>query len=427
MLEIISNWLRRLSINECITVEFTVISYSIILNWGQLVAKILWGIVCIGGLLLSFFSCKKLNETIASFSYGVSIVTLINGMIVWIWHTCYKMSIFSANVNTLITLLIAIVILIILFKTSLKYLLKKYDLKDALGLLVFLITIIFVIISFVLFLITTLYTMYPHKFWGFIFLGLIILFLFFMIRKRFVLQKKLQDKIDLIRAITIVNVCQSYTFYFVLLIFISVFFKIASNNLMVSFLIISIATILVLWSYWVTITKIYGGIYFGLIVMLIASIPLLAFIFYEESLNSGKSWSFKFIIAFILSVGAILLSVVGNDAQTLLGIDIDKDKYLKKKIAKYKLWVSNAVISATFFSAIVNIKGFILWLEKNRILGNFDKKYGSTILLDILLLIILIFIIAFAMLLTQLEVRTLKSIVDVTRKSYGSKRKNYNK
>ena len=125
----------------------------------------------------------------------------------------------------------------------------------------------------------------------------------------------------------------------------------------------------------------------------------------------------------------MLLLFVGEEVQTLNGIDISKDKFsaLNKKIAKYKIIISNTAILATFVSVILseksNINGWVTWLKKTfdtlwlkeilkQLIPFKGKKDISIILLGISLMVMLILIIVIAFILEKLEIKVFKVLIE---------------
>ena len=91
--------------------------------------------------------------------------------------------------------------------------------------------------------------------------------------------------------------------------------------------------------------------------------PLMVYLLYYQSHIVYKVSYSKIMFGVILAIGAILLLIVGEDAQLLNGYGLTRKLtiYERRKIAAYKLRVSNGVIIATFMNLLI---GYIKFLNK---------------------------------------------------------------
>ena len=429
----ISNWLRRVSINGCIAFYIIVILYDI--NVKILSTRILQNInicninkitviesILFLSLVLSFFSNDKLNSRILMFSYILLSIFAVNETILWLGFTVNK------KPNIWISLLIGIAIWIILFvllKRKLANITEKYENKKQV--LLGMIATYAVSVSFFTFISVICFNLKNICL-------LLIISVFFTILYWIVLNKvlfqisNLQNKNVIFKILTLLNAGQSYLFYFILCICINVYFNFLFSNYGAALLILSISILCVVLSFGQKLFELYGGFSVSLIII-INLIPILLSWFYKGSESFGNLEFPKFIFALILGIGALLLLFVGEEVQTLNGIDISKDKFsaLNKKIAKYKIIISNTAILATFVSVILseksNINGWVTWLKKTfdtlwlkeilkQLIPFKGKKDISIILLGISLMVMLILIIVIAFILEKLEIKVFKVLIE---------------
>lgn len=184
------------------------------------------------------------------------------------------------------------------------------------------------------------------------------------------------------------------TFFYIFLILLSLL-NLALNDFLTAILVLSFTFLITIFSYWKEIIKTYGDDSFGLIMVILTLVPILIVGFYKESKTLGSVNISKFIFALILEIGALLLLVVGKDVSNIVGINLDNDSYkwLKLKVSKYKLNISNWVILATFFNTILiitnNLVYFDNWITKY-FKTNFNIKLDKIALLCFLLIVIVL-------------------------------------
>lgn len=128
--------------------------------------------------------------------------------------------------------------------------------------------------------------------------------------------------------------------------------------------------------------------------------PLMVYLLYYQSHIVDKVSYSKIMFGVILAIGAILLLIVGEDAQLLNGYGLTRKLtiYERRKIAAYKLRVSNGVIIATFMNLLFSkINKFINWIHK------IFKQIDRNSLLIILLVLTMLGIIVGSFILTWIE------------------------
>ena len=151
----------------------------------------------------------------------------------------------------------------------------------------------------------------------------------------------------------------------------------------------------------------------SIILIVISLVPIFIFGIYDQEQILGSPQFSKFVFAFILGLGAILLLVVSEDSQTINKVKLtDRDD--KLRIAKYKMRVANGVIFATFANVVLgdkdNIVPFNKWLTNllSKYFSNIDETWVLITFLAIV--VILIFVCAFGF--TYLESKAFKYGMD---------------
>lgn len=176
--------------------------------------------------------------------------------------------------------------------------------------------------------------------------------------------------------------------------------KISLNTYPVALLTLSFAGLVTVLLYKINLEEFFGDNYFFFTMVTIFTAPLMVYLLYYQSHIIDKVSYSKIMFGVILAIGAILLLIVGEDAQLLNGYGLTRKLtiYERRKIAAYKLRVSNGVIIATFMNLLFSkINKFINWIHK--IFKQIDRNW----LLIILLVLTMLGIIVGSFILTWIE------------------------
>lgn len=230
--------------------------------------------------------------------------------------------------------------------------------------------------------------------------GLIIIFIIKSI-KPFSL---LNDKIYFfLKEVRFFRILQTFIVSFILCLLTIQKLNISVNTYSGALLVISISGLITVILYWANFKEIFGDNSFAFIMSIEFLSPillLLYLVYYQTGILDGYTFS-KFMFGGILAVGAILLLVVGEDSQLLNGIGITRqlNNDEKRKIAKYKIRVSNGVIIASFMNVLFSkINKFVNWI------ATFNKEMDTEWLLVIIMILAIAGISIGAFILTKIEV-----------------------
>lgn len=228
--------------------------------------------------------------------------------------------------------------------------------------------------------------------------GLIIIFIIKSI-KPFSL---LNDKIYFfLKEVRFFRILQTFIVSFILCLLTIQKLNISVNTYSGALLVISISGLITVILYWANFKEIFGDNSFAFIMSIEFLSPILLYlVYYQTGILDGYTFS-KFMFGGILAVGAILLLVVGEDSQLLNGIGITRqlNNDEKRKIAKYKIRVSNGVIIASFMNVLFSkINKFVNWI------ATFNKEMGTGWLLVIIMILAITGISIGAFILTKIEV-----------------------
>ena len=205
---------------------------------------------------------------------------------------------------------------------------------------------------------------------------------------------------------------QSFIFFFIILVYVNSFIYNSNNqdtSYKEAFLTLAFSMLITVILYW---SKIKDKP-LSIVLIVINLVPIFIFGIYDQEQILGSPQFSKFVFAFILGLGAILLLVVSEDSQTINKVKLtDRDD--KLRIAKYKMRVANGVIFATFANVVLgdkdNIVPFNKWLTNllSKYFSNIDETWVLITFLAIT--VILIFVCAFWF--TYLESRAFKYVMD---------------
>lgn len=228
--------------------------------------------------------------------------------------------------------------------------------------------------------------------------GLIIIFIIKSI-KPFSL---LNDKIYFfLKEVRFFRILQTFIVSFILCLLTIQKLNISVNTYSGALLVISISGLITVILYWANFKEIFGDNSFAFIMSIEFLSPILLYlVYYQTGILDGYTFS-KFMFGGILAVGAILLLVVGEDSQLLNGIGITRqlNNDEKRKIAKYKIRVSNGVIIASFMNVLFSkINKFVNWI------ATFNKEMDTEWLLVIIMILAIAGISIGAFILTKIEV-----------------------
>lgn len=213
------------------------------------------------------------------------------------------------------------------------------------------------------------------------------------------------------RKFPIFDFVQSITFFFMVFVYIgySYIWNGKDASYKEAFLTLAYSILITVILYWFKIRDKPLSI----ILIVINWVPIFIFGIYDQEQILGSPQFSKFVFAFILGLGAILLLVVSEDSQTINKVKLtDRDD--KLRIAKYKMRVANGVIFATFANVVLGDKDNIVPLNKwltnllSKYFSNIDKTWVLITFLAII--VILIFVCAFWF--TYLESRAFKYVMD---------------
>ncbi len=188
--------------------------------------------------------------------------------------------------------------------------------------------------------------------------------------------------------------------------------KISLDTYSVTLLTLSFAGLVTVLLYKINFEEFFGDKYFFFTMVTIFTVPLIVYLMYYQSHIVDKASFSKIMFGVILALGAILLLIVGEDVQLLNGYGLTRKLTIseKRKIAAYKLRVSNGVIIATFMNLLFSkINKFIDWIHK--VFKQIDRNW----LLIILLILAILGIIIGSFILTWIEKNAFKHFQ--TRKS----------
>ena len=193
--------------------------------------------------------------------------------------------------------------------------------------------------------------------------GVIVLFTWlsiFLINKLFLSKNKSQKKlIDIC-----INIIESVIFYVIceilLLAIIVTVFKIkGSINNWIPVLVISFALEIVTYEYWLALTKAKPILIYILFWIIV---PIIAFLLYVQNCWAGGYNTFHFLFLIIAAVDSLVLAILSNEMQTLIGKKInDKDNL----IATIKIILANITLLSAIATGIfeeTRLKHFISWI-----------------------------------------------------------------
>lgn len=282
-----------------------------------------------------YYIANEIKNGISYILFSVFISFFMIRTIIISWFVANGLEINANNIEfnrILLVLLITICFIIII---SLK---EKTIQKETLIVLMSKCIIEANIITFIfLYAQICVYFIYPNQIL-FNVIGIIEAILFVII----ILFESLINKNYSIASISkLLNALQTLTAYICIYLLFSIQFKSLISSSVLSVLSFSFSAVLTVLLYWSDFEKVFGDIFFGLIMGISSSFPIIAYLIYRQTKALGETNFSRIMFGLILAVGAILLLIVSEDAQIINGIGLSNKRvlsnYEKQKIAKYKL------------------------------------------------------------------------------------------